>query len=1157
MTTTITISAQFTKLGGEPATSLTLADIDITLLRITKSGGAETSIWATQNPTREVTGVGKYQRDYATADLSLYWYFAMATYTGATALDQDDDAGIGRVYGSVGEDIPSNFSDMVISAAGVADGNVVQISADATAADNLELQYDTTGLTGDTFPATQAQLGAIALIGAAINTPAKDAPNGFVIAFGENEVNDEDSTHALDEIYHDIEAQNDTGTERIDVYYEFTIGGDGVPTSIFWEGYLVKGSGASKNITVQAYNWSGAVWDQIGTIVSGTSNSAHDFVFFTTHVGTGANLGLVRVRFVTGSAPFVPTTTLKTDQIFVSYAVVTRSVGYANGAIWIDAGVSNTNTESFVDGTADNPVSTWAAALTLSGNLNINNFHIAGGTTITLTGNSDVYEFFGDAWTLVLAGQSISGAFIHGATVSGIGTGAIPPTIEHCHLNAVTLPGSELRRCGLADTFTCSAVADYFFDSCFSLIAGTATPVIDFGGAVADTNVNFRSYSGGIEVKNLNTLGSDTMSLEGKGQLILNANCAGGTIAIRGHFTVIDNAGGAVTLSDDARYDVDQINAQIDVALDTAIPGGPTANSINERVAAIDDLSQVSGAGDLAAILGDTNELQGDWVDGGRLDLILDSRSDFDEIADPVELLDSGGAAGTSAAELVDDTWDEVLSKAAHNVANSAGRYVRRTGTFFIWEGDAQGPGTGTNQIQLDTGASSVDGAYDPAAVSILDGTGAGQTRLILQYEGSTRIATVDRDWKVNPDATSEFVIFPDSGRGHVNEGLAQGGTASTITLNTLGSPIDNAYIDQRVFISSGTGADQVGRITAYNGTTKVATVAQTWGTIPDTTSGYSMLPDAPALFQGYESAAIWVDTLNGVAGTVAYENGTAENPVNSLADATTLATTLGFSKFMIAPRSSITLAQSYDGFAFGGVGGNGWTLALGGQSISGATIIGATVSGICTGATAPSFLDCSIGTVTIPACRLINCAFTSSVICSAAGTYIFDQCFSGVAGTSTPDIDFGAAVLNTNLNFRHYSGGIEIKNMGTAGVDTMSLEGDGQLIINANCVGGAVAIRGHFTITDNAGGVLTLSDDARFTATELADTVLTRQLTESYATAGVAPTVAQALMLIQQSIGDFGIVGTILTVRNLAGGPVATYVLDDAANPTDRDRSV
>lgn len=48
------------------------------------------------------------------------------------------------------------------------------------------------------------------------------------------------------------------------------------------------------------------------------------------------------------------------------------------------------------------------------------------------------------------------------------------------------------------------------------------------------------------------------------------------------------------------------INTEVDTALNTAIPGSPTANSINERLAAIDDLTQASGAGDLAAVLTDT-----------------------------------------------------------------------------------------------------------------------------------------------------------------------------------------------------------------------------------------------------------------------------------------------------------------------------------------------------------------------------------------------------------------------------------------------------------------------------------------------------------------------------------------------------------------------
>jgi hypothetical protein len=61
----------------------------------------------------------------------------------------------------------------------------------------------------------------------------------------------------------------------------------------------------------------------------------------------------------------------------------------------------------------------------------------------------------------------------------------------------------------------------------------------------------------------------------------------------------------------DALNDVStaDVNAQVDAALDTAIPGTPTADSINERIKAIDVLTEASGAGDLAAILVDTGEI--------------------------------------------------------------------------------------------------------------------------------------------------------------------------------------------------------------------------------------------------------------------------------------------------------------------------------------------------------------------------------------------------------------------------------------------------------------------------------------------------------------------------------------------------------------------
>lgn len=225
------------------------------------------------------------------------------------------------------------------------------------------------------------------------------------------------------------------------------------------------------------------------------------------------------------------------------------------------------------------------------------------------------------------------------------------------------------------------------------------------------------------------------------------------------------------------------------------------------------------------------------------------------------------GAAGIVPSDieiqldLIDNFADEILTGATHNIQNSLGRRIREGGAPLIREEAAQGSGIGNNQIQFDVGASAIDGAYDPAMVLIIDGTGTGQTRLILEYDGTDKVATVDRNWKVNPDATSVFQILAFAGREHVNEGLARDGTASTIMLNALASSDDDVYVGQAIFIRSGTGEDQRKFVTAYNGTTKVAAVHTPWDVIPDTTSGYVMLPQATG---DYITAAL--PELTGIA---------------------------------------------------------------------------------------------------------------------------------------------------------------------------------------------------------------------------------------------------------------------------------------------------
>lgn len=68
---------------------------------------------------------------------------------------------------------------------------------------------------------------------------------------------------------------------------------------------------------------------------------------------------------------------------------------------------------------------------------------------------------------------------------------------------------------------------------------------------------------------------------------------------------------------------------------------------------------------------------------------------------------------------------------------------------------------------------------------------------------------------------------------------------------------------------------------------------------------------------------------------------------------------------------------------------------------------------------------------------------------------------------------------------------------------------------------------------------------------------ILTTQMTESYAANGAAPTVAQALMMIQQMLGEFSISGTSLAVKTLNGSTTAAvYTLNDATNPTGVTRT-
>lgn len=438
------------------------------------------------------------------------------------------------------------YDGLFASGAARVPADVTAISGDTTAADNLELQYDTTGLSGDTFPSTQAQLANIANVGAAVHI----TPASYVLTTGTQDGGTTiANVAALDGVTHDH--VDDGGA--MDLYYEFIVGA-GIPSSVTVTGFL---NSKSDNLEVYGFDWVAEDWVQIGTMTgkNQSTNEVDSFEMFVNMVGTGDNEGIVRVRFTDGAFTLT-TATLAIDQIFLSFSL--GSASYEDGAVWLDTLDSNTNTVVGIDGTERNPVSTIGAVNTLLASTNLRNVHVAPGSSVTFAAAQDNQVFFGHDWTLALGGRSVSNTYIEGATVSGTCTGAVEPHFIECKLGEIVVPSSIFRRCRLsgatAGVTLGTSGGDYYFEQCFSGVAGNATPKLTLG-AGAQT-VNFRHYSGGIQLEGM--IATQTMSLEGNGQLI-EGTCTGGAVTIRGNFTTsgITN----LTLTDDARFDVAQVLA--------------------------------------------------------------------------------------------------------------------------------------------------------------------------------------------------------------------------------------------------------------------------------------------------------------------------------------------------------------------------------------------------------------------------------------------------------------------------------------------------------------------------------------------------------------------------------------------------------------------
>lgn len=84
--------------------------------------------------------------------------------------------------------------------------------------------------------------------------------------------------------------------------------------------------------------------------------------------------------------------------------------------------------------------------------------------------------------------------------------------------------------------------------------------------------------------------------------------------------------------------------------------------------------------------------------------------------------------------------------------------YFKRLFDYVYVKGTAQAGASTT--ITLVSTASAVDNFYVGSSIFLVDGTGAGQNRLITSYNGTTKVATIEKDWETNPDNTSVYLLI-------------------------------------------------------------------------------------------------------------------------------------------------------------------------------------------------------------------------------------------------------------------------------------------------------------------------------------------------------------------------------------------------------------
>jgi hypothetical protein len=452
---------------------------------------------------------------------------------------------------------------------------------------------------------------------------------------------------------------------------------------------------------------------------------------------------------------------------------------------------------------------------------------------------------------------------------------------------------------------------------------------------------------------------------------------------------------------------------------------------------------------------------------------------------------------------------------------------------LFIHMGLAQAGAAGS--ITLQSTASATDDIYNGQLIRITSGTGDDQIRVITDYDGTTKVATVEPNWTVNPDSTSYY-------------GTLQSGIATIAQLET------NAQADVRTALgmASANLDTQLSDIDNFLDTEVAAILADTSELQVDWANGGRLdllvdaikaktdnLPASPAATGdiptvGAIADQVWDEALAGHLG--AGSTGDALNDAGAAGDPWGTA-----------------LPGAYGAGTAGKIVGDNLNAKVGDveadtqniQSRIPAALVGgridSDVGAISTDATAADNLETMLDgtggqTLSLGQLNIVASGNNSALVATGAGTGAGIIATGGATGAGLRAL--GGATSGFGLWAQAQGGN-------SAGI-TASGFGVGKDL-------DVTEINSIKNKTDNLP-----SDPADQSAVEAAILAAwTTALTESYNADGAAPTPAQALMLIMQRLTEFAISGTTITVKKLDGTTTAaTLTLDSPTDPSSSTRA-